>query len=72
MFKAFDGEIEKMLESMLELAGDKSEHGKRQPGEKCMYEIQRVELSRESWEEGQKREKQLEKDILSKVIDDVL
>lgn len=42
--RVFDGEIEKILDRMLELAGaDKSEHGKRQPGERCMYEIQREE-----------------------------
>lgn len=34
-------EIEFMNSLMEEMAGDKGEYGKRQPGERCMYEIDR-------------------------------
>jgi hypothetical protein len=35
--------MDEVLKKMEEMAGDKSEHGKRQPGEKCRYEM--------SWED---------------------
>lgn len=31
-------DLQMILDKMLELAGDKTEHGKRQPGEKNKYE----------------------------------
>ena len=42
MYKASPEEIELLWKRMEEMANQpKEEHGKRQPGERCMYEIQR-------------------------------
>lgn len=60
-------ELENLNKMMEEMAGDKSEYGKRQPGERGMYEIQRMEKALKGHEE-QKEEVYKEGEELVKYI----
>lgn len=44
--KAFYDKLELLMEQM---AGDKTEHGKREPGERGMYERQNIERARDRY-----------------------